>query len=108
MKMWSFCRYKLWALQFESFLFTVAAQEHRNEVLRDILNMNSFGVNLLKCKLLITFFRQVIDRRVRELNVYTEILPLETPLSVLLEQKFKYVLFLNSTASVKQCSFTFR
>ncbi|XP_055357139.1 GMP synthase [glutamine-hydrolyzing]-like [Paramacrobiotus metropolitanus] len=45
-------------------------------------------------------YGKVIDRRVRELNVYTEILPLETPLSVLLERKFKAVIISGGPQSV--------
>ena len=43
---------------------------------------------------------QVIDRRVRELNVYTEMLPLETPVAELLKRNFKYVSLIDLSDSL--------
>ena len=48
---------------------------------------------------------QVIDRRVRELNVYTEMLPLETPVAELLKRNFKYVSLIDVSESLHSRSF---
>jgi len=42
------------------------------------------------------YFFQVIDRRVRELSINTDVLPLNTPVTEILEKGYKYVTFTNT------------
>ncbi|CAF3482484.1 unnamed protein product [Rotaria sp. Silwood1] len=45
-------------------------------------------------------YAKVIDRRVRELSVYSELVPLQTPVSELLSRKYKAIIISGSPGSV--------
>jgi GMP synthase (glutamine-hydrolysing) len=45
-------------------------------------------------------YAKVIDRRIRELSVYSELIPLETPVSELLSRQYKAIIISGSPGSV--------
>jgi GMP synthase (glutamine-hydrolysing) len=45
-------------------------------------------------------YAKVIDRRIRELSIYSELVPLQTPVTELLERKYKAIIISGSPGSV--------